>query len=359
MTNRELWRRITLIAHSLACAHQEPSYARPQYFTLLCQALDPDAYSDLKRFLTEELVDVVTKQCGRAPNAEELDLLWEAFGKERVDSKADFRKRSTAYKAFPKLIETLGLPEEVISQALVLHSSPSLIQPRMLQVVTFPWSNGRLGLYKDPLSPIESLLALGAWKLGYTREGAHQWRDWLLNMVHEQVWFRFKCAKPAFFEHEDVEQAVLSRTLVQICVYQPAGSIQLDKWAFSAVNLAIGLEFKGRHDEVQPGRARHGDEGEGTERFPVGPSADEDGKSRAADLVEYAMMRLEKSKYPQKQQARVKVLATMLGPLSGTTSARNRDELSEQLKSFFPSITDSQVETILKHSDLKGKVSAK
>lgn len=359
MISSELRRRITLIAHSLACAHQEPSYARPQYFALLCQALDPDAYSDLKRFLTEELIAAVTKQCGRAPNVEELDLLWEAFGKERVDSTADFRKRSTAYKAFPKLIETLGLPEEVISQALILHSDPFLVRPRMLQVVKFPWSDGRLGLYKDPLSPIESLLALAAWKLGYNREGSNQWRDWLLNMVHEQVWFRFKCAKPAFFEHDDIEQSVLSKTLVQLCVYQPVGSMQLDKWAFAAVNLAISLEFRERHDEVQPMRAPQGDETEGAEHYPVVPSADEDEESKAADLVEYAMMRLEKSKYPQKQQARVKVLASMLGPLTGATSARDRDELSVQLKNFFPSITDSQIETILKHSDLKGKVASK
>lgn len=354
MNTKEMRFSITVIAHSLACAHNEPSYIRPQYFAFLCQSLGTDAYRDLKSEIQSEIAAAVMKQCGARSDDGRMvegdeELFWEAFGRERVDSKADFSRRSAAYQAFSTLTEVSGLPNEVVSQALVLRANLSAFTVRMLAV---PQMRPAKRLYANPLSSLGSLRALADWKLGHAPQGVDTFRAWVLNAVHHQVRFRYKLGLSLGADFDDVAQDVISRVLAQLCIYQPSGTIKLQTWTFGAINQSVSMSLRSR----QP-RAVEIPIGSGAEVAAMGGMAesrsDDEADSRNAEMAEYAITQAVGSKRPARREKRMQVLARMIGPMLRTDTATTREQLAAQLKSYFPSITESQVSQIIEQSGLE------
>ena len=348
MDSRALRQKITVIAQALSGQHDNPSYFRPQYFASLCQALPLDALSHLKVDICEEVATAVRKQCGVGPENGDLELLWEAFGKERVERKALCAARSSVYAAFSSMIQDSELPHEVISQALAFHSDPSLFTVRMLAITALRPAKR---LYACTLSTFDSLLGLAAWKLGRKGLAAEQLRAWVLNSLHHQIRFRYKLDLTSGAEFDDVAQDALSRVLSQLCIYQPTESIRLQTWIFGSINTAISMSLRSyrQHSPEIP-------VGSGFEVAAVAkltePRADDESGSRVSALAEFAATRMPGRKRIAERERRIQVVARLVGPMLGTETAKDQDQLAEQLKTYFPSITESQISQMLEQSGL-------
>jgi len=345
---REIRTAVTVVAHSLAARYKDISYYRPRYFEILCDSLEPDLYAEIKRTICDELVAAVAPWLKRNPDPLETELLWEAFGRERVDLTSQFRDRSSAYKNFERIAGGSGLPEGVVNRARELYGDPSSVTPLILDIPTL---NRNYKLSKNPLSAAEEIMALCLWKLGRTGETDLQnrldlWRGWVLDMVYHQVDFHF--IREGYSHERDIEDVVqdaLVRVLQQLAVYQPRPSVRLEQWVFQTAFLSIRMSLRAVRrlevavpdSEVAQPKASMRDAGQEADK-------------QTSEAVEYALTRLNQSGLAPDQAARFKMFARMLGPLAGAAPARDRTELAEQLAAMFPSITEAQVQTFLKKS---------
>lgn len=344
-----------MVAHSLAARYKDISYYRPRYFEVLCDSLEPDLYAEVKRTICDELVAAVAPWLKRNPDPLETELLWEAFGRERVDLTSQFRDRSSAYKNFERIAGGAGLPGGVVTRARELYMDPSSVTPRILDIPTL---NRNYKLSKNPLSAAEEIMALCSWKLGRTGEADLQnrldlWRSWVLDMVYHQVDFHFI---EEGYSHkrdiEDVAQDALVRVLQQLAVYQPRPSVRLEQWVFQTAFLSIRMSLRAlRRLEVAipDGEVTIPDDEAAQPKTSMSDAGQEADK-QTSEAVEYALTRLNQSGLAPDQAARFKMFARMLGPLAGAAPARDRTELADQLTAMFPSITEAQVQTFLKKS---------
>ena len=346
MTSAELRLHLSNLAHSLASRHGEASYFRPQYYLALCEALDESQHADLRRLALCELIDAVQSQCASAVHPDHRELLWAAFGAERLDPRANLTLRSSAYKAFGRLVGVAGLPEAVGEKARSLYESQPPFGPRVLAL---PWLSVDTALRRNPLPTMESLVALADWKLGRPSSGVRTWQAWLTNMISWQVRFRFTLGVPASIEIDDISQESLLWVLQRLAVYQPSAGLPLERWVFGITNQVAGMMIRKQRriaDRiVTPLEVMD-------TLLPSAQSAEEASRVTGAELVEYAMTRLRVGGAAPNIGARVEVLLDSLGVLLGADAYRDEDELTAQLRSFFPKIREDQIRRIVAHSDI-------
>ncbi len=337
-------RALTEVAHCLAAARSEIAYWRPFYFIALYGALDSDIAASVRATIMDELSVAVAPWLKGAGRPGDRELLWEAFGKERVDLTAYFRARSSAYRAFERTLKSSGLPESVIDTAWELYRDPSSVTPRTLTVTVLQPSQR---LRTNPLSPGDELIALAEWKLERRSPNIDLLRNWVVDMIYNQVGFHIGREWGANQDDvEDVAQEVLSAVLQQLRVYQPRKNLRLERWVFSAAFYQIRTTLRSLRRwklvEVPATSAECG----------AVASVSEEAAARESELVEYALTRIEgKSRTPD-LGARIQMFAAMLGPLTGTGPAKNAAELKAQLQVFFPGITEAQLKTFLEKSGI-------
>ena len=345
MTSAEIRLHLSDLAHSLASRHREASYFRPQYYLALCEALDTHQRADLKGLVLIELIDAVGAQCGSAVGAEHEELLFAAFGAERLDPRADLTLRSSAHKAFGRLVGVAGLPERVIEKARSLYDGPPPFGPRVLPL---PYLNLEAALRRNPLSPWDSLVALANWKLGNPSPLVPIWQGWLTNMVSWQVRFRFTLGVPASIGYDDIFGDSLLWVLERLAVYQPGPRVTLERWVFGVANQAAGMAIRKQRRVIDAEAATDAVE----ELLPPAKSAEDAASSAGAELVEYAMTRPRDKGVPPDIGARVEVFLDSLGALLGGNAPRDEDELTAQLRGFFPGIREDQIGRIAAHSHI-------
>ena len=346
MTSAELRLHLSELAHSLATRHSEASYFRPQYYAALCEALDEHQHLELKGLVMGELIAAVQSQSGCVVGEVHRELLWASFGAERLDPRADLSTRSSAFKAFERRAGAAGLPERVVEKAWLLYDSPSSFAPRILPL---PFLRVDTALRKNPLSALESLLALAEWKLGNPGSSVARWQAWLTNMVSWQVRWRFTLGVPASIEIDDISQEALVGVLQRLAVYQPGPRVSLERWVFGITNQVAGMAIRKLRRTADKVVAC-----EAVESW-LAPdnSAEESARIASAELVEHAMARMRAAGAKPDIGYRVEVLVDSLGVLLGAGAPRDADELAEQLRSYFPQIREDQIARIVAHSGMR------
>ncbi len=334
------------LAHSLGSRHSEASYFRPQYYSALCEGLSKSNFLRLKRLVLEELLDAIETHAKVVVPQNLYDLLWLAFGMERIDARTNVKGRSRAAKQFDAFLKA-KLPVGVVRKAKQLHAtSPSEFEARILNLPQWSVSSR---FHRNQLSAFETVEALARWKRGELAPNVQLFQNWLANAIFSQVKYRFTIGVSDGVEFDDVLQDVIAGVLQRLCVYQPNKAKTLERWLFGTVVNGVRMAVRKYGDQYF---RVHKPDAEGILVHSEISAEDEfDGKK--AELIEYAITKVKSLGKREGVQPRVGALLDFLDVFLEIKPANTPDELKEQLLGLFPSFSNTAVEKILALSNLK------
>lgn len=341
-----LWLDISKIAHALAARHDTASYYRPQYLASLLNALRGVEFTDLREIIAGDLFGAIEAQCVNAIPVSDRDTLWNVFGVERCAPSVEVLQRSRAARGLEALLTNSSLPSSLVAHARELQHASTPFTIRVLGLNTHEIAKR---LYRNPLDPYRSLLALGEWRLTKESSDVETLQNWVSNVIHHQVWYRVVIGQIGQSAVEDISQEVTLRTLEQLAIYQPGCRTSLSNWTFNVVNQSIsmaGRSLRREHNPIaflSPNLDRFG---------PPGSNLDAIAAAEAAELVEYAMTRLRESGSRQNIAERIQIFVHAIPVLLGGEAPRTQAELEHQLKLLIPTIDSEHVHRILIHSGL-------
>ncbi len=338
MDSPTLRRQLSSVAHSLAARDGSPALRRPQYFAMLVSALRESDRSGIRQLAVDETIAAISAQCKvPVPDEAARALLWEAFGSERIDTGADLTLRQRAAKRLDSLLADPDLPAEAAFRARDLGSHPEALPWRIL-----PLQRAAVAakLYPNPLSPLESVMALADWKLGRLSSRQDALAGWVTNTVYQQVRFRFFQRRLPVGDMEDISQPVVTAILQRLCAYQPVASLTLERWTFNAISLAIAMELR-RSDRVREKEVAVGALN-ATEAWAVlsGPAIDvyeADRRRLAREIAEDAARAISEARI-FKVETRIEKFLESFALLGGVDGSNNTD-LFSRLDELYPEIS--------------------
>jgi DNA-directed RNA polymerase specialized sigma24 family protein len=339
-----LWLEVSKIAHALASRHDAPSYYRPQYIASLIDALEGTELTDIRQTITQDLFRTIETQCEYPIAVNDYDMFWHAFGLGRCSSGVQVLQRSRAARNLDILLANPSLPAVLVEQARALAKTPN---PFVIKVLRLGAPQIAERLYRNPLDPYQSLLALCAWRLDKNTPEVETLSNWVHNVVYHQVRYRVVIGRLEMGDMEDIFQDVLVRILEQLGIYQPQGRVTLSNWTFTVVNQSISMSVRSlrrehRNDLVSSKLVRHEQPG----------SLDDVIDAESSALVEYAMTRLRESGVPNNIEERIKIFINALPSLLGGEAPHTQAELAHQLQLLIPTIDSTYIRRILAHSGL-------
>ncbi len=332
------------LAHSLGARHSEASYFRPQYYSALCEGLSKTSFSGLRRLVLEELLEAIETNAKVTVPQNLYNLLWLAFGVERIDSRTNVMGRSRAAKQFYAFLQ-VKLPVGVVRKAKQLHAAaPTEFQARILNLPEWTVSPR---FQRNQLSAFETVEALARWKQGEPASNVELFQRWITNTIYSQVKYRFTIGVSDGVEFDDVLQDVIAGVLQRLCVYQPNKAKTLERWLFATMVNGVRMAVRKYGDQYF---RVHKSDGEEIFVTPEVSAEDELDGSRT-ELIEYAIAKLSGIDKRGGVGNRVSALLDFLDVFLEVKPANAPDELREQLQSLFPSFSSTAVEQIVALSD--------
>lgn len=330
------------LAHSLAARHSEASYFRPQYYVALCEGLSKTDHSCLKRIVLSEVIEAVETHSKATVPQDLYDLFWLAFGLERIDPRTNVMGRSRAAKEFDAFLQA-KLPMGVVRKAQQLHATaPSKFEARILYLSEWTVSSR---FYRNQLSALETLEALGRWKGEEIVPLVHLFQNWLANAIYSQVKYRFTVGVSQGVEFDDVLQDVRAGVLQRLCVFQPNKSQTLERWLIGTVVNGVRTAVRKYGDQYF--RVHRPDEA--GILVPPQISAEDQFDVSGAELIEYAITKLDSlnKRGSVSTRERVRMFLDSLENVIEVKPADTLDELKEQLLCLFPTFSNEAIEQIV------------
>jgi DNA-directed RNA polymerase specialized sigma24 family protein len=337
-----LWLEISQIAHALASRHDAPSSYRPRYSAALIDTLEGAELEDIRQTIMRDLVSTIAQQCKSQIDVNDSDLFWHCFGRERCASGVQVLPRSRAARNLDRFLANPSLPAVVIEQARALAQRAC---PFHIKVLPLGAPQVAERLYRNPLDPYQSLLALCAWRLDKNTPAVETLSTWVYNLVYHQVHYRVIVGGLDRADMEDVFQDALVRILQQLRIYQPQGRVTLANWTFTVVNQSISMS-------VRSLRRHRNERLSELVRTEQTGSLDDVVASEAATLVEYAMTRMRESGVPHNIKERIEIFVAALPSLLGGAPPATQTDLAQQLALLIPTIDTRSIRRIQAHSGL-------